>query len=165
MSDTQLQTKKCTSCGCDKPVAEFHHSKATRDGYTQRCKACRKIEYESKKGLVQEYYKKNRAKLIEQAREYSRLRKRKKRNAVSKKKHNEQNKEYRKRYPVKSKAQDAVSYAIAQGRFPRASTHNCTHCGSAATEYHHWSYEPEHWLDVIPLCHNCHMKIHSPSKK
>ena len=25
---------------------------------------------------------------------------------------------------------------------------------------HHWSYEREHWLDVIPLCLSCHRKVH-----
>lgn len=26
---------------------------------------------------------------------------------------------------------------------------------------HHWSYEPEHWLDVIWCCNKCHRHIHS----
>lgn len=26
--------------------------------------------------------------------------------------------------------------------------------------YHHWSYAPEHRLDVIALCLGCHMRIH-----
>lgn len=25
---------------------------------------------------------------------------------------------------------------------------------------HHWSYEPEHRLDVIPLCTTCHAAVH-----
>lgn len=25
---------------------------------------------------------------------------------------------------------------------------------------HHWSYEPEDWTDVIPLCGSCHQQVH-----
>ncbi len=39
----------------------------------------------------------------------------------------------------------------------------CERCGDAesTTYFHHWSYEPEHWLDVIPLCCKCHRGVHA----
>lgn len=36
--------KKCTKCGEEKPLTEFHVSKNSRDGYNPHCKGCRKKE-------------------------------------------------------------------------------------------------------------------------
>ena len=37
----------------------------------------------------------------------------------------------------------------------------CEKCGCYGDMHaHHWSYEKEHWLDVIWLCPNCHRKEH-----
>lgn len=158
MSDAQVQTKKCTLCGYDKPVAEFYRNKATRDGYTRRCRACTKAVNESRKDVIREYYRKNKQKIIAQTVEY-------RRSTAAKKKRTAQGTRYRENYPNKAKAQYAVSHAVARGSLPKASTQNCAHCGGNATEYHHWSYEPEHRLDVVPLCHGCHMKVHFTSRE
>lgn len=32
--------------------------------------------------------------------------------------------------------------------------------GQWSVVYHHHSYEPKFWLDVVPVCRSCHMKIH-----
>lgn len=33
--------KRCTLCGVEKPLSEFHPHKGNRDGYRNQCKACR----------------------------------------------------------------------------------------------------------------------------
>lgn len=155
--------KRCTSCGIYEPFEDFYHNKRSSDGYTHQCKACRKAEYERNKDVAKEYYKKNRQKLIAQAREYT-ARHGRRNTAVAKRKHNEWTSKYRKGNPDKAKAHNAVAVAIVQGRLPKASDCSCDRCGAAATEYHHWSYNQEHWLDVVPVCHTCHMGIHFSSK-
>jgi hypothetical protein len=53
----------------------------------------------------------------------------------------------------------AAHYA---GLLPPAKTLLCVDCGAQAQEYHHHNgYEPEHLLDVIPVCRACHGKRHT----
>lgn len=68
----------------------------------------------------------------------------------------------RQKYPEHRKAHKAVAYAVKSGKFPPAWTMVCEHCQEAlAAEYHHHKgYEPEHKLDVIALCTECHGKAH-----
>jgi len=58
-------------------------------------------------------------------------------------------------------ARRAVSKAIESGLLAPASGFSCVVCGGEASEYHHESYEPERWLDVVPVCVPCHRAIHS----
>lgn len=60
-----------------------------------------------------------------------------------------------------------VARAIGRGELPPASA--CSKCGTggvvfingaSSVQYHHWSYLPEHALDVMPLCIACHRKVH-----
>ncbi len=37
-------TKKCTRCGAEKPLSDFHRSKSQRDGHEPRCKTCRSLQ-------------------------------------------------------------------------------------------------------------------------
>lgn len=48
---------------------------------------------------------------------------------------------------------------IARGA-AKASEFMCVGCGKQAQDWHHWSYEPEHQLSVIPLCKSCHKLQH-----
>lgn len=64
----------------------------------------------------------------------------------------------------KHAANRAVHQAIKSGRLVRPDT--CSRCKRAAyvgdkIHAHHWSYAPEHWLDVVWLCLNCHFRGHS----
>lgn len=65
------------------------------------------------------------------------------------------------KYPEKKKAKEAVKYAVKLGEIPKIKTQKCLCCDEQAIHYHHWSYEKEHWLDVIPLCRTCHVDIHN----
>lgn len=68
---------------------------------------------------------------------------------------------YRLNHPEKERARKAVSTAVRFEKLPRIKTLSCLHCGKQANTYHHHSYEPEYWLDVIPLCRKCHTKVHA----
>ena len=61
---------------------------------------------------------------------------------------------------LKRAAVAAVHAAVWQHKtLPPASTRQCAECGQKAQSYHHYlGYEPDHWLDVIPLCTRCHRK-------
>lgn len=59
------------------------------------------------------------------------------------------------------KAKGVVRHAVKTGKLPPIKTRVCVICHNVAEEYHHWSYEEKHFLDVIPLCKKCHHKIHN----
>lgn len=60
-------------------------------------------------------------------------------------------------------ARKFLSSTIGKGILPRAKTLMCADCGNPADEYHHHAgYEEEHWLDVVPLCRECHLARHHP---
>ena len=59
---------------------------------------------------------------------------------------------------------EAVKKALKEGRLTKP--HQCNFCKSKGKlDAHHWSYEPEHWLDVIWYCVKCHRHIHNYSLK
>lgn len=148
----------CKSCGLEKDPSLFYKSNKSK------CKEC-----------VKDTVKENRREKIEYYREYDRNRSNKdERN----KKQIERSREryhsdpdykrsvletkdaYIKRNPEKRKANVAVGNAVRDGRLVK---HNkCEHCRTTekSIEAHHWSYEPEHWLDVIWLCTTCHGEEH-----
>ena len=67
---------------------------------------------------------------------------------------------YRIRYPNHWKAKNAVANAVRQNKIPCIKTRRCYFCFEQAQQYHHYKgYEPEFWLDVIPVCVKCHIRI------
>ena len=58
------------------------------------------------------------------------------------------------------RANNAVSYRIHLGEWPKASELLCSVCGKPADDYHHHlGYEQQHWYDVVPVCRSCHVRI------
>jgi len=57
---------------------------------------------------------------------------------------------------TKRLARQRVAYAVRRGRLPRAASLPCADCDGPASQYDHWSYAPEHRLDVQPVCARCH---------
>ena len=65
------------------------------------------------------------------------------------------------RYPERFKAKQAVNYVVIINKIPHIKTRRCYFCFEQAQEYHHYKgYEHIFWLDVIPVCIKCHIKIH-----
>jgi len=68
---------------------------------------------------------------------------------------------YRKKYPDKIRARDAVKHAVQRGKMPGIATQKCQECSTQAVIYHHHKgYAKEYRLDVIPLCSKCDYKAH-----
>jgi hypothetical protein len=66
---------------------------------------------------------------------------------------------HRQRHPHKEAARVAVSVAIKTGRLRVPG--RCSACGRSDSgrieAHHHRGYDDAHWLDVVWLCHPCHM--------
>lgn len=66
---------------------------------------------------------------------------------------------YKKSRPEVAAAGRAVRRAIARGWLERLP---CDRCGESKTQaHHHISYAKEHQLNVVWLCHSCHLDWHS----
>lgn len=138
--------------------------KGEHNGTLKTCDRCRKLhkQYyrEHKKEALEynrSYYLKNRKKIIEGVKEWI------KNNVelVARR-----NKEYSEKYPLRYKAGLFLKGAIRRKEIPHARALICGVCGKQAGEYHHHNgYEPEHWLDVMPLCTTCHKRTHIKQKE
>lgn len=128
-------TKVCSGCEVEKDIAEFSIDRVQKDGRRSKCKDCESIRtanYRTERVITDEMRKKWRQRR-------------------------------RKADPRKKKAQSAITTAIRSGRLSHVGTHKCATpgCGKDAQEYHHWSYKPEHWLSLIPLCTSHHRQVHT----
>jgi len=172
----QIINKACTKCKQIKSLSDFYKDKQKRDGYTSSCKICctsqvmqyaqtptgyqvrmqanRKYQ-KSEKGkknaqrYAQYYYGTERGKFT--AKHYKQSKKGKETAARLAR-------EYRRTHPFYAIATNAVNHAVQGGKLPRPDTLKCHYCPAQAKQYHHYlGYEPEHWLDVFPICCSCHL--------
>ena len=104
--------KKCSKCGTQKPLVEFHKDKTKKDGLDSNCKTCKAQYYVQNKEKIAEqqaqyyaenkekkaqYYAENKEKILEQATQYYAQNKEKKARYYA------QNKEKKARYYVENK--------------------------------------------------------------
>ena len=157
----ETKIKLCSKCKQKKSLSEFYRNKQRKDGYNGWCKKC--LTPAINRHKQSERYK-------EQQAEYSKkLEVKERMNYMRRKRRKENPEKYRaidrmqrqNDDPQKLKARDVVGQAIIYHNFPKACKHQCKNCENQASEYHHWSYDPEHWLDVIPLCKQCHADVHN----
>lgn len=134
--------KKCIKCGEEKNIEYFYKHPKTKDGRLNKCIECCKEN--TKKNLIRksknpEWLESER---IRHREKYYRLgyKDRHKPNRESKKKAMSK---YREKYPEKIRAVRASSSIKKKGY-----------------ENHHWSYNEEHYNDVIFLTKKDHMKLH-----
>lgn len=183
--------KKCSTCKEHRPVGEFAKDASRSDGLSYSCRQCQKEyrkHYKPPKRQPTEKDRerqrvRNKRRWVEmtpsERLEYNaqiRAYKAARREVI-----NEGHRQYRRSNPDKVaaynaarrqgnpeavSAKNAVNNAIYEGKMPRVSTRQCADCGKQAQHYHHESYAPEHWLDVVPLCASCHKMRHqkSPAK-
>lgn len=150
--------KGCTKCKETKAVGEFYRNAASKDGLTSNCKDCHRRYNASAKGKVRahKYNASEKGKVC--ARRYWVTDKGKVRSK-------RQDKVRQLRYPDRIIIRNAVTNAIRAKRIPPAKTLQCSNCPEPAAEYHHFAgYEPEHQLDVIPVCYACHNKLEQLKK-
>ncbi|GEM_PF-1803579 len=175
----QIMTKNCPKCKQTKPISEFTKNRSRKDGLLYWCKTCHKVykqaykQSESGKAVNRKAkakyqqtpngkatHRKGNAKYKQTPKgraadaKYFKTPKGKATLRKAEAKRNARNPNY-------PKAKHAVNHTITAGKLPRANTRRCYYCPEQAEQYHHWlGYEPEHWLDVVPVCVECHRNIH-----
>jgi hypothetical protein len=147
--------KQCTKCKQLKPKTPdyfYRYTKASKrgDGLYPSCKVCKDSYRKTPKG---------REVVLRKTEKWRRTTEAGKRYQKAK-----QQRKY-KRYPEKNKARNSVAGAIKNGKLLPVIECTCSMCEKQAEDYHHWTYEQEHWLDVIPLCRQCHNKLHRMNKQ
>jgi hypothetical protein len=68
---------------------------------------------------------------------------------------------YRKKYPERARARDAVKRAIRDGKIKRMP---CEICGNNKSQAYHKSYDRDKWLDVQWYCPSFHALIEGKTK-
>lgn len=136
-------SKKCWECGIVKPKTAFYRHVRMKDGHLNQCKTC--CEIARRKKLVDDpdwaEKESERHRKKEKNRYWTKLKGTEHHLAAIRK----SNKRGAERYPEKRRASSAVAKKIPVGKgFNR----------------HHWSYNEEHFLDVIHLTRDDHCKIH-----
>lgn len=143
--------KKCCTCKQIKDSSLFSNCKTTKDGLFFQCKLC-KTKTQKKYRLTE----KGRTTHIDSNKRYEMTKNGKTvRSAI--------NRRFKTKSPEKWKATNAVNHAISENKMKEASQYNCANCLiEPAKEYHHHrGYLKEHWLDVVPVCKQCHLLIHN----
>lgn len=152
----ETMTKVCAKCLIEKPFSDFHKKSESKDGLNSWCKAC-KNAYEKLPRVVQ------RKKVTTAA-----WRKREPlKNRLSVQRWQAQHPDKVRQYNNISRSRQARKYTpkqrarrLAVAAHGSASQYQCVRCNSRAEHWHHWSYEPEFWTSVIPVCSTCHKAHH-----
>lgn len=152
--------KQCSKCGQTKPESEFSKNKSRHDGLAHYCKVCARAAHKQWQADNPESYRAAKRHAYwsnpERERERSRSQRTSKPGANA-----ERCKRYSESNPNRRDAVNLVNRKVAAGELPAPKTLTCQKCGKQAQDYHHPSYERQHWLFVVPLCRSCHKLIHT----
>lgn len=136
--------KTCFKCNTEKPLSDYYKHKKMGDGHLGKCKECTKKDSEEREKLLRqnpEWIEKEKTRAREK---YYRLGYKDLYKPTAQKK-KEQMDKYKAKYPEKIKARSHMSNIKAQIK---------------GNELHHWSYNEEHFKDVIELSVADHNKAH-----
>lgn len=178
-------SKVCTKCGVTKPLTGFYNQKGATDGKTSWCAECIRAKQRAYASTPEGKAAKKRHEQSDAGRAGQKRRikrwnatengKRKNKEKVDRYRATERGREVSRRVardqyaknPNRTRATAKVNYEIRCGRLPAPSTTTCKYCPAQAQQYHHYlGYDPEHWLDVEPVCRKCHTAIHhTPSNR
>ena len=148
--------KTCSKCYQEKDLTEFYKNRAQKDGFDCWCKTCHKAYCQSEMGkAIHRRHRQTEKGKISNRRAVDCYQKTAKGKAIQR----AAKKRFYARHPNHLKAKNAVNNAIQVGKLSPPDTLLCHYCPKPAQQYHHWKgYEPEHWLDVVPVCTGCHQK-------
>lgn len=126
----------CTKCGQEKPLNQFPKSgHAYGFGVHPHCRTCKNATY----------------------RRTHREKRRQGKRTVDPAKRRIYTGRWAEKYPEKNAAQNIVNRAVNIGALPRVGTQECVRCGKTAVHYHHHKgYSVQNWLNVVPVCNECH---------
>ena len=171
----KIITKRCSHCKQVKPISEFHKCRITKDGFQKQCKICKAFygrlyqHTENRKTSRKRYNQSEKGKIHQRISTIKYHQSEKGKWARRKYHQTEKGKvvykRYRTHHPERYKARTAVMHAIHSNKLKMPENFKCTYCPAQAEQYHHPSYEPEHRLDVIPVCRKCHRKRPIPEPR
>lgn len=155
--------KECFKCNQVKPLSEFHRHVKMADGHLNKRKEYAKQDvrqHRMENDSVKEYDRNRPNKRERSLKAIARTREQYFNDPEFKKKHRESKIRWKENNPDKRSAQCAANNAVRDGRLERKFI--CEYCGSSERlQKHHWSYERQHWLDVVWLCSICHGVEHA----
>lgn len=129
--------KVCFKCGQEKELDEFYPHPQMGDGHLNKCKECNKLD------VKRDYYRKSQdPNWIESERKRGREKHRRLYSGIKKK--NTTRMSWKHKYPEKVEAASKAQHIKTPD----------------GKEKHHWSYNEEHYKDVIFLTKAEHMKAH-----
>ncbi len=138
--------KECIICKVEKDLEEFYKHPQTSDGRLGKCKECSKRQAKERQDelskdpvWMEQERTRGREKYQRLGKAWSKPTQEAKREAIRR---------YKEKYPEKHKAH------LAADKLPR----------EEGFELHHWSYNQQHWLDVLPLSIEDHMLLHRNMK-
>lgn len=163
--EKQCGSKTCRRSGQLLPVSEFNRQTTSLDGYAPVCRECANKRLSKQRANDPN----NKEKTNAYARYFRKTPKGRINDQRGKKKYRQSEKgrlndmRRRQRDKHKMRARYALNRAVSVGKLFPATECECFICGNPAKEYHHYlGYEPEHYLDVKPVCKKCHASIHHP---
>jgi len=147
MSEMIVPQKQCTKCHEWKPATpeHFYRHKKSPDGLYPQCKACKDAYRKTPEGRDVVKRKVEKWRKTESGKAWVR--------AKFQRRDSEND-------PARHAAHNSVRNAVQRGKLQPIGNCKCAMCNRQAEEYHHWSYAPEHRLNVIPLCQPCHANLH-----
>jgi hypothetical protein len=138
------KNKICFKCNTEKPLSDYYKHKKMGDGHLGKCKECTKKDSEEREKLLRQNPEWVEKEKIRAREKYHRLGYKELHKPTTEKKKQAMVK-YMKKFPEKAKAKTANRNMKPQTK---------------GNELHHWSYNEEHFKDVIELSVLDHNKAH-----